>query len=86
MSHKINPTPKIVIVLDDVEHVCEQPNVGAVADMEDELAEAKANGKGGTRPLMNLVVACGLPLDVVRKLSGAQLEEIMKVLTPTKNG
>lgn len=84
MRHEINPKQKIVIVFDGVEHVCNKPKLGAVLAMESRVDDAKATGKSGTQVMVDFIVSCGLPLEVVLELDDAQTEEVMKIICDSK--
>lgn len=81
---KINPAQKIVIEFEGQEYQCKRPSIGAVMDLEENLEAAKAAGKGGTKLLIQHLVSCGLPEEVVRKLDTDQIEAVSAALSPSK--
>lgn len=84
MNVVISPAQKIVIVFEGVEYPCTKPKLGAVMDLEAGLEAAKSEGRGGTQLLMQHLVLCGLPENVVKQLDVDQLEAVAGVLTPAK--
>lgn len=81
---KVQSTPKLVINFEDVDYSCNKPSMGAVMDFEEAMGEAKAKSEPVTTHLVDLVQACGLPREVIRKLDSAQLEAVVEALTSTK--
>lgn len=81
---EIAPAPRLTVVIDSKEYAMTKPNLGAVADFEEEIDAAKSAGKPITRVVMKLVTTCGLPADVVYNLTAEQLQAIVETLTSAK--
>ncbi len=84
MNLVINPTQRIIITFEGTEYPCSKPSLGAVMDMEVEIAKAKAEGKSGTHLVVMHLTACGLPEGVVMKLDMDQLDAVTGALMPAK--
>ncbi len=84
MKLTINPAQRILITFEGVEYPCTKPKVGAVMDLEAEIAQAKEEGKPVTRLVAKHLVSCGLPEEVVKQLDVDQVSAVSEVLAPAK--
>lgn len=75
---------QLVIAFGGVDYPMEKPKLGIVAEMEERLEYARAEGKGIVRILLEFVVRCGLPKEVASQLDGDELAEVLGFLTPSK--
>ncbi len=80
----LKPQPKLVLSFEGVDYPVIRPPLGVIADFEDKLDAAKDTKRGVVRMLMGFISDCGLPAEVVAKLDGEGLEQIMTFLTPGK--
>jgi hypothetical protein len=79
-----NPAPPMVIGIGDKDYPVTKPTLGAVAEQEERLHAAQNEGRGVVKVMMDFVVSCGLPREVVNALDPDELEEVMRFLTPAK--
>ena len=84
MRVELTPKTPIIFVINSVEYPIVRPTLGAALDVEEKVESAKTEGKGGTKVIVDYLVACGLPLSVVRALDVEDLELVMNALTPAK--
>lgn len=84
MKFALQPAQRIIIEFEGKEYPMRKPQLGEVEDLEANLEQAKAEGKGGTAYVRKHLVACGLPEDVVKKLDSDQIEALSNALSPAK--
>ena len=81
---ELKPSVKIVVVFEGKEYPLKRPKMGTALEMEEQVAEARASGKGGTRLIRDMIVKAGMPAEVVDELDGEQIEQIVEALKPQK--
>lgn len=80
----LNPSKKIVIEFEGKEYSCVPPKLGDQIELEKKLDAANEKGHGGSVLMQDLLVSCGLPKEMVKKLDVDQLNAVIEVLKPAK--
>lgn len=80
MQLKLNPSPIIKIEFEGKEYICTKPKVGAVRAMEAAIEKAKSDGKGGTELMIQHLMSCGLPQEMLEQLDAEQFQAVVELL------
>jgi hypothetical protein len=74
----------IVVLPDGKEIKMNRPNLGMVTEHEERLEAAKATGLGSVKAVVELLAACGMPVEDSRGLDPEHLELVVGMLMPAK--
>lgn len=81
----LKPRSEIKVIYGDAFYMIRKPNLGRLAQFDDELNEAKnKSAKAAYDVMASFLEDLGLPKEVVLELDGDALEEITKALSSKK--
>ncbi len=84
MKVSINPTPPIIIEFEGVDYPCRKPLFSQAIAFESAMKQRGEEGNGGADLVIDHLVNCGLPREMVLKLDGDQVRAISEALLPAK--
>lgn len=84
MSLVLTPSRKIIVNFEGVDYTATPPKLGDQIELEKRLEEANTKGTGGSELTAKLLVSCGLPEEMVKKLDADQLIAVIDELKGSK--